>query len=503
MKILTGEQIRQADMATIANEPVTSLALMERAAEAIAREICDIISEEDRLLFVTGKGNNGGDGLAVARILHNAGFHCSVMMLYPAGELSDDCRFNFERLPGDITVYDWAGSIPAEPCATVVVDAILGTGLKGPASGETADVIEAVNHFDGPVISIDIPSGMPTEPSSETGPVVRADITLTIEFPKLSMLLPATGDRCGEIRIVPIDLDPVFMARAESPYRYVTQEFVASMLRGRPKFSHKGTFGHALIISGSAELFGAAILCVGGALRSGCGLVTTHIPRSMATAMYASAPSAMISADDGELFSALPRSLDRYTVCGCGPGLGQSEITATALERLIRAWARPMVLDADALNIIATNAGLRELIPAGSVLTPHPGEFARLVGKWNGEEEKLSKLRDLAVRLDSTVALKGAYTAVCVPDGTVYFNPTGTPGMAKGGSGDVLTGFITGLMARGYTANEAAVIGVWLHGKGGEKAASYYGAESMNSADLPDFIAEACNELYGAAPSEG
>ncbi|MCD8101349.1 MAG: NAD(P)H-hydrate dehydratase [Alistipes sp.] len=496
MKILTGEQIRQADLTTIANEPVSSLALMERAAESLAREICGIVAENDRLLILAGKGNNGGDGLAVARILHNAGFSCSVSTLYPAGELSDDCRFNFERLPGEIPVYRWDGCIPAEPGATVVVDALLGSGLRGPARGETAEAIEAINEFEGPVISIDIPSGMPTEPATETGPMVRADFTLTIEFPKLSMLLPATGGLCGDIRIIPIDLDPGFIDRAESPYRYVTPEFVVSMLRGRPKFGHKGTFGHALVISGSTGMFGAAILSIGGALRSGCGLVTAHIPRDMAAAMYASAPSAMISSDDGEVFSSLPRDLDRYDVCGCGPGIGQAAITATALERLMRTYGRPMVLDADALNIIAANAALLELIPPGSVLTPHPGEFERLVGKWDGEDEKLARLRSLAVRLESTVVLKGAYTAVCGPDGTVCFNSTGTPGMAKGGSGDVLTGFITGLIARGYAPWEAAIIGVYLHGKGGEKAAEYYGAESMNSSDLPDFIADAYNELY-------
>lgn len=502
MKILTGAQISQADTATIENEPISSVDLMERTSEAMAREICDIVPQEDKLLFFIGKGNNGGDGLAVARILHNAGFDCSIAMLFAPEELGEDCRFNYERLPEGLPAEPWDGKVPEndDENGTVIVDAILGSGLKGAADGIAAGAIKAINDFQGTVISLDIPSGMPTDPiDGPVGEIVSADYTLTVEFPKLSMLLPATGECCGKIKIIPIDLDSQFIKNAETPYKYITEDLIYCLLKSRPKFAHKGMFGHALMICGSADMFGAAILAVSGALRSGCGLVTAHIPRNLAAAMYTSAPSAMISSSDGaDYFTALPKELEKYTVCGCGCGIGKAELSVTAFERLMRAFAKPMVLDADALNMLAVNPALFALIPEGSILTPHPGEFQRLVGKWNGEAEKLSKLRSLAVELKSVIVLKGAFTAVCTPQGSIYFNPTGTPGMATGGSGDVLTGFITGLLARGYTAEEAAVVGVYLHGKGGEKAAEYYGVESMNSADLPDFIAEAYNEILSA-----
>ncbi|MCC8036504.1 MAG: NAD(P)H-hydrate dehydratase [Rikenellaceae bacterium] len=498
MKILTGGAIKEIDKATMKTEGISSLELMERASEEMARTICESVCETDSLLFFIGKGNNGGDGLAVARMVANIGFRCGTVMLYPADELSMDCKFNFERLPEKINIYNWGEEFPANDY-DLVVDAILGSGLKGTAEGVAKEAISYLNGLSKKVISIDIPSGMSPEPPAGSGAIVKADLTITIQFPKLSMLLPESGNRCGDIKIVDIGLDTKFTDNSDS-YFFTTQEDIIPMLESRPKFSNKGSFGHALLICGSSEMFGAAILSVGGALRSGCGLVTAHIPGKQSAALLATAPSAMVScADKKDHFTSLPFDLEKYNVCGCGPGLGQREDTVQALTRLLHAFDRPMVLDADALNMLSSHPHLQELIPEGSVLTPHPGEFERLVGKWRDENEKLEKLRYLAIRLKSTVVLKGAHTAVCLPDSSIHFNSTGTPGMAKGGSGDVLTGLITGLMARGYTGPQASVLGVYLHGLGGEKAAEYYGAEAMNSADLPDFIAEAYRELLSDA----
>ncbi len=476
------------------NEPVSSLELMERAAEAMAGEICGMVPQDDNLLIVAGKGSNGGDGLAIARIMSNAGFRCSVLLPYPVKELSQDCSFNFKRLSEDMEVFTNIAVTPWDRFE-ILIDSLLGSGLKGDIDGHAQKVINAVNDFPGKIISIDLPSGMHTEPPDTPAHIVHADLTLTVQFPKLSMLLPEAGDCCGEIRIVDISLDPGFIAQSDSKYLLVEEELIAGLLKKRLKFSNKGTYGHALVVAGSSDMMGAAILAVNGALRSGCGLVTAHIPEKQSMAIYTSVPSAMVSADKGRFFTSLPQELDKFAVCGIGPGIGQRDETVKALTRLLHAYDKPMVLDADALNIISNHQELKDYIPHGSVLTPHPGEFQRLVGKWDGETDKLDKLRDLSRTLSSTVILKGANTAVCLSDGRIFFNPTGTPGMAKGGSGDVLTGFITGLMARGYCGEHAALLGVYLHGLGGEKAAEYYGTEAMNSADLPDFIAEAYREL--------
>jgi NAD(P)H-hydrate epimerase len=306
-----------------------------------------------------------------------------------------------------------------------------------------------------------------------------------------------------------IGLDEGFLAETSTPY-YITPELVESLLKPRAKFSHKGDYGHALLVCGSATMPGAAILATGGALRSGCGLVTTHIPKDERFALIANHPSAMLSLDGEECFSALPDRLERFSAIGVGPGLGSDKKTVIALQELLEAVLAlnhttstedetlgsadavgrkiRMVLDADALNIIAENADFKRLIPSDSVLTPHQGELRRLVGDWADDKEKLEKASRLAAETRSVVIVKGAHSAICTPDGRFVFNSTGTPGMAKGGSGDVLTGLITGLAARGYDAETASVIGTYNHGRAGERAAETYGEEAMNASDLAEFL---------------
>lgn len=332
---------------------------------------------------------------------------------------------------------------------------------------------------------------MKTEFDNDPENIVHADTTLTLEFPKLAMLLPEAGECCGEIEILPIEL----LSESESDCHYIEADDLLSMLKPRLKFSHKGSYGHALLICGSKGMTGAAILSTCSTLRSGCGLVTTHVPEKEAFALHANAPSAMVSGDPNDRFTELPVDLEKFAAIGIGCGLGAAPETVNALGELLKANRRPMVIDADALNIIASHPELHSLIPAHSILTPHPGEFKRLAGEWHGEEEKLSKLRSLASELNCTVILKGSYTAICVPNGHIYFNSTGSSGMAKAGSGDVLTGLLTGILAQGYITENTALIGVWLHGRAGEKAEGYFGSDSMNSADIIDFIPEAWSEL--------
>lgn len=493
MKILTDGQIKGADMATIEREPVESINLMERAAEVIAQWICNNVEQECDLFFVVGKGNNGGDGLAVARMLYHVGYNCSIYMALGMSDLSEDCRYNLDRLPSGVALVDSAEIELNEQ--TVVIDALLGTGVKSTLQGNIASIVEMINSLPNRVISIDIPSGMDTEFSNADRLMVCAETTLTLEFPKLAMLLPEAGEHCGNIVVLPIELDAEYIASKESNYYYVTESVVQQFIKPREKFAHKNTYGHTLLICGSEGMMGAAILATSAALRSGCGLVTTHIPREERSALHASCPSALLSLDPHGYFSKLPAALERFTSIGVGSGVGQSPDSAAALRLLLETTTQPMVIDADALNIISTRPELFSMIHSGSILTPHPGELRRLVGEWRDEQHKIELVCQLAASTSSVVVVKGAHSMICVPQGKCYFNSTGDSGMAKGGSGDLLTGLLAGLLSRGYSASQAAVLGVYIHGLAGEKAAQYYGSESMNSSDMVDFLAEAFVEL--------
>ncbi|MDR1882177.1 MAG: NAD(P)H-hydrate dehydratase [Prevotella sp.] len=484
MKILTGAQIKEADRYTIVNEPISPIELMERASNVIAQWICNNVDKQHPLLFLAGKGNNGGDGLAVARILHHAGYNCSVCPVFDKERLTEECRYNLERLPDGVKIVDLE-NINED---AILVDSLLGTGVKGRLKEPLLSIIDKINGLPNQVISIDLPSGMISESGNANQKIMKADITLTLEFPKLAMLLPEAGEYCGEIKILPIGLGKEYTGKAETSYHYITADFIESIKMKRLKFAHKGTYGHALLICGSTGMAGAAVLATGAALRSGCGLVTIHIPAEERYAINTAYPSAIPSLDNECFFSGLPANVSKYSSIGVGCGLGQSPQTVEALKQLLCSVYKPVVIDADALNIISDHYKMRRHIPAGSVLTPHPGELKRLVGEWTTEEEKIGLVKRLAANLKTIIVVKGAHTMVCLPDGNCYFNSTGNSGMAKGGSGDVLTGYITGLIARGYSSEHAAILGVYRHGLSGDMAAAKYGMESMNSKDLIEYL---------------
>ena len=487
MKILTGKTIQEADRYTIEHEPISSLDLMERASETLAQWIANHIAQESVLLLVVGKGNNGGDGLAVARMLHGAGFDCRVALIFEPEQLSEQCRQNLERLPAEIPVSQGL-DFDIDP-EVVIVDALLGTGVRGEVRGVVAEAIERINESGCRVVSIDIPSGMLTEYGNTADRImVHASVTLTLEFTKLALLLPEAGEAVGQLEVLPIGLSETFIDQAASPYVYVDEELIRNIILPRPRF------GHALLICGSEGMVGAAVLASGAALRSGCGLVTVHLPREERFAVQANYPAALVSCDPGAWFTQLPAQIDRYTAIGIGPGLGRHTESVKGLRAVLQC-GKPLILDADALNLLAEQPDLLAQIPAGSILTPHLGELRRLIGDWTSDQQRNEKVQELARRLTSIVVVKGAHTMICTPEGTCYFNSTGNAGMAKGGSGDVLTGLITGLRARGYNALEAAILGVYLHGVAGDKAADYYSQEGMNAGDLADFIGEGYREL--------
>jgi NAD(P)H-hydrate epimerase len=489
MKIFIKEQIKEADRYTIENEPIKSIDLMERASEAISGWICENIDKQIPLLFVVGKGNNGGDGLAVARILKQKGFNCSIYPTFGKDFPNEECRINLERLPVDIPFIDSLMEIDER---TVIIDALLGTGISGNVREPAASVISQINSLCNKVISIDLPSGMSTEPPTLPCPhnemefrqIIKADITLTLEFPKLAMMFPETGEYAGTIITLPIGLSKTYLEQTESPYNYIDKALIDKLTKKRLKFGYKNLYGHALLICGSKNMIGAAMLATGAALRSGCGLVSVHIPYSERVALQTRFPSAILRFDKSGHFSEMPNDIGKYNAIGIGCGLGTHPETMSVFETFLKSVKIPLIIDADALNLLSMNKKLLKYIPEDSVLTPHPGELKRLIGDWDNEENKNRKIMNLSSEIKSIVVVKGAHTAIYLPNGEIYFNSTGNAGMAKGGSGDVLTGLITGLLARGYNSFEASVRGVYLHGLAGDNACEKYGAERMNSMDL-------------------
>ena len=492
LKILSTNQIRELDAYTIQHRPIASIDLMENACRAIVTWFTERYNPTCKVGVVCGTGNNGGDGLGVARMLNDAGYNVQVWIVKGSMPESADFKINFERLSGKIEVSDVKEKIDPETFSNIdiLLDAIFGSGLSRPPEGIYAAVIDRINELNVQKIAIDIPSGLMADTPSE-GSIVKAKHTLSFQVPKLAFFFPEHHQFVGSWVLLDIGLHKDFLKKVETPYFYFVQKDVRKILKVRSKFDHKGKFGHALLVAGAYGKMGAAVLAARAALRSGLGLLTVHVPGSGYNIIQNSVPEAMTSIDEHQDFFTLTPSLSGFTVIGIGPGLGQSDQTIQAFQKILALRKIPFVIDADALNILGTNRGLLQIIPEGSILTPHPKEFERIVGKWKNEFERLEKQKKLAKDLKSVVVLKGANTSIAAPDGTVYFNSSGNPGMAKGGCGDVLTGILTGLLAQQYSALEAAQLGVYLHGFAGDLAAYETGMNSLIASDVTDFLPQA------------
>ncbi len=448
-----------------------------------------------------GLGNNGGDGLALSRMLHQKGYPVEVYIIDYTKNRSDDFKVNLQRLEDlkDVSIHfisDKSG-LPEIGEDDVVVDAIFGSGLTRPVTGFIADVIHHINSAEAVTIAIDIPSGLFADQhiDPKKGAVVRADYTLSFQMPKLAFVLPENDRFIGDWHILDIGLHPDYINRAEVKNFLLLKRDVQTTLKPRNKFAHKGTFGHALLIAGSYGKMGAAILASKACLRSGVGLLHTHIPKAGYEIMQTAVPECMLSIDRYEnYFSEVP-DLDMYSAVGIGPGLGMEKQSQMALKLLIQNYPKPVVFDADALNILAENKTWLAFLPKGSILTPHPKEFERLAGKWSNDYEKLHMLQDFCFKYNVYVVLKGAYSCICTPDKMCYFNSTGNPGMATAGSGDVLTGIITGLLAQAYAPAQAATLGVYLHGLAGDLAAKKKGQEAMLAGDLVEQLGKGFKKL--------
>jgi NAD(P)H-hydrate epimerase len=493
LKILPAPQIRALDSYTIEHTPITSIDLMERACRAFTKWLKERFDNTHVVGVVCGTGNNGGDGLGIARMLSESGYAVKVWVIRGSVAESHDFKVNLERVQQhNISIKQCDDKTPglAIDGCDVVVDAIFGSGLSRPASGIYATAIEAINDSDGSKIAVDIPSGLMAD-SHSVDPMVRADFTVSFQLPKLSFFLPECYPFVGKWSLVNIGLDKNFLRQTNATYFYLTRKDPGKILKQRSTFGHKGNFGHALLVAGSLGKIGAAVLAARSSMRSGLGLLTVHVPRCGYSILQTAVPEAMVSVDDHEHYLTGLGSLDGYTTLAIGPGLGRAQKTAAALGTILQDFGKPVVIDADGLNILAENRELLQLIPRGSILTPHPGEFERLVGKWSDDFEKLALLKKLAIDTRSVIILKGAYSSIASPDGNVYFNPTGNPGMATGGSGDVLTGVLVGLVAQGYEPLQACLLGVYLHGLSGDIAALDTGIDSLIASDLVDYLPSA------------
>lgn len=502
MKILTGAQIRELDQYTIAHEPVSSLDLMERAASALTAAIAEEWPSHTPVVVFAGPGNNGGDALAVARMLSGRGYSVDVYLFNVKQHLSEDCEANMQRLVENSGVNTFVEVTqnfdpPVLDARTLVIDGLFGAGLDRPLSGGFASLVSYINQSPAKVVSIDMPSGLMTEDNTanDRAAIVRADLTLTLQTVKLAMLFADTQEYVGRLRVLDIRLSQEGMDAAKAQYTTIDEIDLRAKVRGRSPFAHKGSMGHALLVAGSYGMAGAAILASRACLRSGAGKVTVATPTLNVPVLQTAVPEAVLAVDKDETCFSEAISAEGYTAVGMGPGMGVSETTALAMIAEIRSAHCPMVLDADALNILSLHGAWLHQLPGGLVLTPHPGELDRLAGHSASEYERLSKARDLAAQLDAYVVLKGHHTAVCMPDGSVVFNTTGNAGMATAGSGDVLTGIITALLARGYSRKWACLAGVYLHGLAGDFAAAKYGEESLMASDLIACLPQAFKKI--------
>jgi NAD(P)H-hydrate epimerase len=503
MKVLSAKQIREADAYTIAHEPVKSIDLMERAATAcvkwIEEEYVNLKKNfnEGVLHIFCGPGNNGGDGLAIARLLAGKRNNIHVYIIHAGGKYSEDFLINEERLKPvrGITIAGISRNtdLPVIDKKDTLIDALFGSGLSKVPEGIYSEVIHHINQSGAAVISIDIPSGLfCDQPSAGINKyIVEANYTLSFEFPKLAFLFPENGKYVGQWRVLPIGLGKKFIEDASTKNFFITHDDVAALYRPRDKFSHKGTYGQALLISGSYGKMGAALLGAKAGLRAGAGLLTVHVPKCGYNILQRTVPEAMAYVSEGENHISGRIKCEQYNAVAIGPGIGTAQDTASALKLLIQESPVAMILDADAINILSENKTWLSFIPKNSIFTPHPKEFERLIGKSTDNFERHKMQVDFAVKHGVYVVLKGSHTSIACPDGSTWFNSTGNPGMATAGSGDVLTGILLGLAAQGYTAHATCLLGIYLHGLAGDIAAKKMSEEAMMAGDIIENLGEA------------
>ncbi len=485
------QQLRAWDKATLEEQQISSLQLMERAAIQCTDWIAERYLPQQKICVVCRKGNNGGDGVAIARLLYQQGYPVEVYMADWDEKRSKDFEANLDRLQQtdvNITFLKTEKDFSVINNDSLIVEALFGFGLNRKLEGLYELLIRYINESNTKVISIDVPAGLFTDTSSKGNTIINATATLTFETLKLCFLMPENASYFGEVYVLPIGLSKAFGQTVQTKYYLTDLSLASSLYQPRKKFSHKGTYGHALLVAGNEGKMGAAVMCVASCLRSGVGLLTCSVPPNDFPILHTALPEAMVTERDEEM------DVSPYAVIGIGPGLGKEKDTANLLHALLKHFKKPIVIDADALNLLSENREWFSEVPESSVLTPHPKEFERLFGETESDFAKAEKAIAAAKQYKVVIVLKGTYTLVT--DGEKnYFNSSGNNGMATGGSGDILTGLITGLIAQKYEPFEAAVVGVYVHGLAADLCLEDQSYESLLPMDVVGKFGAAFKQL--------
>jgi len=497
MKIFSVTQIKSWDSYTIHHEPIKSIELMERAATAVFEWATENFDEDCIFKIFCGKGNNGGDGLAVARLLNSIKFKVSVFIPFSNSPGSDDFETNLKRLKAtyvEITFLKEGQPFPKCTDQDVIIDALFGTGLNKKPAELYAQLIDYINSINSPVISIDVPSGLFIEKNSIGNKVIEAKYTLSFQNQKLAFLLPENEQYVGQVSLLDIGLSEEFEKKEEAEFEFIDGKIINGIYRPRKDFSNKGNYGYACLLSGSYGMMGAAVLSSSACLRSGVGKLTCCICEAGYNIMQTSVPEAMCKIYGDKYIKGFDEFSD-YDVIGIGPGIGKYESHKGLLEELFLKSNKQLVLDADALNVLSENPELYQSIPTNTIITPHPKEFERLFGKTQSDFERIDLALSKAKELNIFIVLKGHYTFIATPTGKGFFNSTGNSGMATAGAGDVLAGIITGLLAQKYSVLNSCLMGVYLHGLSGDIAAKKISKEALIAGDIVENLGNAFKEI--------
>lgn len=501
MKILTASQLAAADEATLKTQNLTSNQLMERVSMIVFNKIHERLNGAPvPVKIFCGIGNNGGDGLAIARHMIQHGYNVTVFITNCSKKRSKDFLFNYDQIK-EVTK-DWPillgckEDIPVISNQDIVIDAIFGTGLNKPVTGWMSSLFDSINSSGAFIVSVDMPSGLFSDQAQPTdSAVIKSNHTFTFNNPKLSFFQADTGHYTGSFEVLDIGLDPEYINKVVPAAIVITNETAQNLYRPRKKFSHKGDYGHVVVSAGSKGKMGAAVLAATAAMNTGAGKVTAYIPYSGNTILQAAMPELMTICDTGsDQLEDFNIPFKDYTLC-IGPGIGTEDAVITAFEKAIKLQSSPMLIDADGLNILATHRKMIKNLPSQSILTPHDGELERLIGSWNTSMDRLEKAKNFSKDYNLILVLKGAHSITIYKD-SIYINDSGNPGMATAGSGDVLAGIISSLLAQKYEPLMAAVFGVYIHGAAGDIASQTYAHEGLRAGIISNFVGAAIINLF-------
>ncbi len=498
MKLFSATQIKAWDQYTIQHEPVTSIELMERAAVRCRDWIMANMPAKKNYMIFCGPGNNGGDGLAIARLLIQKENTVQVFILGNTGINSGDFLTNLEKLQASTTrieLLEEKSAFPTISPLDIVIDALFGYGLNRPLEGLSEALVTHISHSGASIIAIDMPSGLFADKSSKGNTIICATHTLTFQVMKLALLLPENAAYTGNVHLMDIGLHQQYYTGAPAHFEIIEAATIRSFIQPRKRFSHKGTYGSAALIAGSYGMMGAAVLGAKACMRSGAGKLTCYIPACGYTILQTAVPEAMCVTGTNEKQHTSLTLEGTYDAYAIGPGMGQYEAGKDVLETLLNKKPQRLIIDADGLNLLSATPELYSKIPAHAILTPHPKEFEKLFGPSANDFERLQFALEKAKALQVYIVLKGNYSFIATPDGKGYFNPTGNPGMATAGSGDVLTGILLALYAQNSNAEQVILTGVYLHGLAGDIAAQQQTEEALVAGDIIEHIAPAFRHL--------